>query len=181
MKRNIIKSATVLACCATLVGCGINATSESMTYDYQQASNSIKKPKNRNLLNATSVNSVKGGHEINPMIASEISNRNYKLALEQSLLSAKLLEKSSPAYSLDATIIRLARPMIGLDFTSTLSVDYKLSRVDDHKTVYHKTITATYTAQMKDSLIGATRLKMANEGAARENIKLLMNDLYKIN
>ena len=182
MKKNIISSLTILSCCMSLVGCGINASIEPMTYNYQQSHKATKKPANKNLINAITVTEVKGGHEINPLLASEISNNNYKAALEKSLHNAKLSQQSTPAakYSLDATILRFERPIIGLNFTSTLTVDYKLSSTKDHKTVFHKTIKASYTAKMSDSLIAVTRLKMANEGAARENIKKLINALYKI-
>ena len=165
----------------SLVGCGINASVEPMTYDYRQSHKAEKKPINKNLINAITVAEVKGGHEVNPLVASEISNSNYKAALEKSLQNAKLFQQEAPAkYSLEATILRFERPLIGLNFTSTLIVDYKLSNTKNHKTVFHKIIKTPYTAKMSDSLIGITRLKMANEGAARENIKKLINDLYKI-
>ena len=179
MKKRVISSLAVLSCCITLSGCGINASIEPMTYDYQQAHKTAKKPANKNLIHAITVAEVKGGHTINPLLAPEVSNENYKLALEKSLQNAQLLQEGSPGdYSLQATIERFERPIAGFDFTATLVVNYKLTK--SNKIIFDKTITSSHTAKMSDSFIGVTRLKMANEGSARNNIKQLINDLYKI-
>lgn len=176
MKKNIISFLTLLSCCIVLTGCGINASIEPMTYAHQNS----EKPKNKNLLHAISVAGVQGGHTINPLLASEISNENFKAALTKSLQHAQLYQKLAPGkYSLKATILRFERPIIGLNFKSNLTVNYKLYKANEEKPVFDKNISSSYVAKVSDSLIGITRLKMANEGAARENIKQLIRDLYR--
>ncbi|CAM4418058.1 MAG: hypothetical protein LEGION0403_FIIPPAGN_02124 [Legionella sp.] len=176
MKKNILSFFAIFACCVVLSSCGINATTDSMTYSHSYT----HKPVNKNFIHGITVSEVKGGHTINPLLASEISNENFKAALEKSLQHAQLSHGIKPGtYSLKATIVRFERPVIGLDFKSTLIVNYKLFAAKEPKPIFDKTIKSSYVAKMSDSLIGVTRLKMANEGAARENIKLLIKDLYR--
>jgi hypothetical protein len=147
-----------------------------MTYTHYSG----EKPKNKNFLQAISVTEVHGGHTINPLLASEISNANFKAALTKSLQNAQLYQKITPGkYSLKATILRFERPLVGLDFKSSLTVNYKLYTANKEKPLFDKTISSSYIAKVSDSLIGVTRLKIANEGAARENIKQLIRDLYR--
>lgn len=176
MKKNILSLLAILSCCFILSSCGINASVDSMAYRESR----IGKPANKHFLQGITVNEVKGGHTVNPLLLSEISNQNFKEALEKSLQKAGLYQNTKPgAYSLTATILRFERPMIGLDFKSSLMVNYKIYENSTKKPVFDKTIKSAYVAKMSDSFVGSIRLKMANEGAARENIKQLINSLYR--
>ncbi|HEX2981343.1 MAG TPA: hypothetical protein VHO48_13835, partial [Anaerolineaceae bacterium] len=46
--------------------------------------------------------------------------------------------------------------------------------------VYKGTIAPAYTAKFLDSLVGSERLRLATEGAARENIASLIDDLFAL-
>lgn len=176
MKKNSLSFLTVLPLCFILTGCGINASIDPMTYHYHHKG----KPKNQSIVHAITVDEVTGGHSINPLLASEISNESYKMALEKSLQSADLFKQDEQGkYSLKAKIVRFERPVMGLDFKSTLIVHYQLHDIKHNKEVFNKTIKSSYVAKFNDSIIAVTRLKLANEGAARENIKQLIGDLYK--
>jgi len=177
MLKKIGSCLLVTISCLQLSACGINASVEPMTYTY----NTMKKPVNHRLVNNINVTEVSGGHALNPLLVSEISDATFKEALEKSLQNTSLYNPDSKAnYSLNANIVRFERPMIGLDFTSTLYVHYKLTDSKTHATVYSKTIKSAHTATVGDALVGVVRVKLANEGAARENIRLLIEDLYKL-
>lgn len=163
--------------CISLSGCGINASVEPMTYTYT----ATQKPANHRLLNSIGVAEVSGGHEINPLLGSEISDNSFREALEKSLQNSKLYQQNPSAnYLLNAKIMRFERPVIGFDFKATLTVNYKLINTKNNTTVYSKTITSSHTATVKDAFVGVTRLKLANEGAAKENFHLLIEDLYRL-
>ncbi|MGQ3891668.1 hypothetical protein [Legionella sp. CNM-4043-24] len=177
MLKKIGSCLIVSLSCLSLTACGINASVEPMTYTY----NTTDKPANKSLINHIKVSEVRGGHCVNPLLVPEISDESFKAALEKSLQSASLFTaKPEARYTLSANIVRFERPLIGLDFKSTLLIHYKLNDSLTHNTIYSKTISSSHTATMNDAVVGVTRVKLANEGAARENIRLLIKDLYKL-
>jgi len=179
MRNYFSFSIVILLSCLTLTGCvGINAEVDSMTYSNPPQ---LKKPKNEKISRGIYLEKVTGGHAINPLLISDISDKQFKMALEKSLNNAKLLQESKAAnYWLSAKIVRIERPLAGLDMTTNLYVNYQLCKESCKIVVYNKTIKSSYTAKFTESLVAVARLKMANEGAARANIKQLIEDLYTI-
>lgn len=166
----------ILSLSLVLTGCASNATVGGMTYKDQMTG----KPKNASLVDNVGISSVTGGHETNPLWASQINNKNFEQALEASLKNADLYNKVNGKYQLKATLIKLKQPLLGLDLQVVCQAHYTIQNVAVNKVIYDKDITTTYTATFKDSPIAITRLKLANEGAARENIKQLIADLYQL-
>ncbi|MBL9187742.1 MAG: hypothetical protein JNK23_09710 [Opitutaceae bacterium] len=122
---------------------------------------------------SVSVN-VTGGAETSAMGASNISNTDFASAIQasitQSQLFAKILAEQSD-YRLDVQIVRLDRPMFGTSFTVNLEATWRLFRRGEPKPVWEKAVASSFTATMGDAFAGVTRLRLANEGAARANIK----------
>jgi len=131
------------------------------------------------LRSAISVSDVTGGRETNPMWTSQVSSDGFQRALEMSLQSAGLYERlvARSRFRLIADISRIDQPMLGIDMTVTSTVRYSLIDSSSNKEVYGRVITASYTAKISDALIGAERLKLANEGSMRTNIEKLIEDL----
>lgn len=123
---------------------------------------------------SVSVN-VSGGSETSAMVISKISDADFteaiKISITQSGLFAKTAGVSAADYNIDVTIIRLVQPMFGASFTVTLESTWRLTRRSDKKLIWEKSVTTPFTATMGDAFVGVTRLRLANEGAARENIK----------
>lgn len=140
------KVSSCLVLCLSLTACGINEPVEPMTYTY----NTSNKPANQRLINQIRV--------------SDVSDRRFKEALEQSLQNTSLNNKNSDAhYVLNAKIDRFESP-------STIAIHYRLIDSVTNSAIYSKTIDSSYSAAVKDSFAGA----------ARENIRLLIEDLYKL-
>jgi hypothetical protein len=118
--------------------------------------------------------SVTGGADTSSMGASKIANADFaeaiKTSITQSGLFAKISEASAADYSLGVQIVRLDQPMFGASFTVNLECTWRLSRRRDGQTVWEKAIITPFTATMGDAMVGVTRLRLANEGAARANI-----------
>jgi hypothetical protein len=125
---------------------------------------------------AVTLGQVSGGKDTNPLWISNISSEDFERALRASLQSAELLAPSGPGcrLTLTAQLLNLAQPAVGLDMTVTASVLYTLFDCSTRKEVWTRTITLPYTAAFGDSLLGVERLKLANEGAARVNIRKLV-------
>jgi hypothetical protein len=141
------------------------ATQEAMTVDSGAVVNSV--PKYRN---AIAVRSVTGGHLMNAL-----TNEALKAALESSLAANGYLAHSGTAkFYVDAEILNLDQPLIGLDLDVTADVTYKVSGAGAAATYPIKT---TGRATFSDSPIGSDRLRVANEHAMQQNIRQFLQVL----
>jgi len=121
---------------------------------------------------AIQVVSVEGGKKTNPAWLSKISNKDFKLALEDTLESVGYHSKTGKL-QLNVKLLAVEQPIAGFNLTVTTVVEYILNRPDG-KTVFSKTITAPYTAAFGEHLLAVTRLKKANEGSVRANIEAFL-------
>jgi hypothetical protein len=118
---------------------------------------------------------VTGGRATSSTYVSEISDADFREALKQSILKSALfsqvMEDNSGRYRLGAYIGALTQPLIGLSLKVDLEVSYTLVDSTTGKTVWQQSIATSYTATTSDSIVLVTRLRLANEGAARKNIE----------
>jgi hypothetical protein len=128
------------------------------------------------------VKPVTGGQETNAMWVSKVSSADFQAALERSLQSAGLsaAPASNAPYALTVNLEELDQPIAGISMTVKAVVQYELKNTADGKLVYQRRIESPYTAAFSDSYMAVERLRLANEGAARENIRMLIEDLYKV-
>jgi len=123
---------------------------------------------------------VSGGKDTNPMWTSQVSGTAYELALQNSLEANNLIQKSNPdpKFEVHARLSKLDQPFFGLDMTVTSKVGYEVIETKTRKSWFDKEILASYTAKFRDAPIGLVRLRLANEGSIRENIKKFINELF---
>jgi len=60
---------------------------------------------------------------------------------------------------------------MGFDMTVTMFAEWALVRARTNVEVWKRSIKTTHTATVGDAFVGVTRLRLANEGAAKENIR----------
>jgi hypothetical protein len=118
---------------------------------------------------------TKGGSETGVMDSSNVSNADLKVALENSITKSSLFKsvlqgRNGADYELTVTVSQLKKPMFGGAFTVTLETGWSLVKVSDKSIALRKAVTTSHTAELSDSLIGVTRLRLALEGAVRNNI-----------
>ena len=125
-----------------------------------------------------------GGKQTSAMLVSQISNEDFALALRDSFDKAGLFRKALASgfarYTLDAFIVQLNQPMFGGSMTVSMEVSYTLSRTEPKEVLWKKGIFSTYTAAFSEAFVGATRLQMANEGAARKNIEQVIQEISSL-
>ena len=173
----LIKTALLLSLIALLTACASPARIAGMTASPQPSLD----PNQTHLKESIRITQVSGGQETNPMWTSQVDAASFRQALEQSLRQAGLLGNAELAnHYLSAELIDLDQPLIGASFTVTARVRYELIDADADQVVYQELITQPYTAQFSDAFIGTERLKLANEGAIRNNIEALIEDLYQL-
>jgi len=121
---------------------------------------------------------VSGGEETNPLWTSQVSSTAFRGALERSLDASGLLGGSNSAkHGIEATLRSLDQPLIGLDMTVNSNVSYAVRDLKTKEVWFEESIPASYTATMGDAFVGVTRLKLANEGSVRENIKAFIEEI----
>lgn len=127
----------------------------------------------------TSVNSVIGGKETNPLWISNVSGADFERALEESLKAAGLLSQNRQAseYQINADLVKMDQPLFGIDMTVTAHVKYELIDRKNGTAVYKKELRIPFTATMGDAFLGVERLKIANEGAVKSNIKTFIEEI----
>jgi hypothetical protein len=127
---------------------------------------------------------VIGGRETSAMAASQISNEDFAQAIresfEQSGLFQKALSDGLAKYRLDAFITQVNQPMFGFAMTVSMEVNYTLARTAPQGVIWQKAISSSYTAAVSEAFVGVTRLRIANEGAARNNIDQAMEEISKL-
>ena len=166
----------LLASWAVLSGCSTPATSKSMvvsTFSLQKV-----------FPYSVSVN-VLGGKETDAMDKSQISNEAFMQAIADSLyksgLFSKIIHGKNADYLLNVMIFNLAQPSFGFSFTVKMEAVWSLAHADSKKVLMRESIRSSFTATMGEAFAGVTRLRIATEGAAQENIRLGIKKLSQLN
>lgn len=179
--KSMIKKITVnlaVIGCIFIIGCAGAAKVEKMVVPRHETSFLIAKGE---LKDNVHLSEVIGGEETNPLWTSEIGNNEFRDALIQSLKDAHYLGSPESNYQLSANLLKVDQPLIGINMEVTTEVNYILIDMKSGKEILNENIIASYTAGFDDSVLAVKRLRLANEGSARENIHELLKVLSKLN
>ena len=92
---------------------------------------------------------------------------------------------ASPARidQLTADLLRVDQPMFGFDMTVSATVRYLIvehatgnRQHATGKEIFPRNIPTSFTAKVSNAFVGAERLKLANEGAVRNNFAALIDE-----
>ena len=166
----------ICACAAVLGGCATGASYEAMVPPTVTA---VKKHPQ-----SVSVE-VSGGQETDAMGKSQVSNESFAQALEQAITQsqtfAQVTKGAGQQYKLSVVIAGLDQPSFGFSFTVKMEAGWTLKRADTGATVWQESIRSEYTAGAGDAFAGVVRLRMATEGAARNNISQGLSKISQLN
>ena len=123
------------------------------------------------------VSNVSGGRDTNPLWASQVGNADFQQALEKSLSAQGILATGNAKYRLDAALVELKQPLLGLDLKVTSTVRYRVTEVSTGRMAFDQTITADFTAGIGDAVIAVERLRLANEGSIKTNLSKFLDQL----
>ena len=153
------------ACAAFLGGCATPATYQAMVATDFTATK--KHPQTVSV-------EVTGGKATETTGKPQISNEEFARALVESInksqLFSKVVEGPGGNYLLTAQMFNLEQPSFGLTYVVKMEVGWTLKRADTGKTVWQESIQSEFTATVSDAFAAVTRLHLATEGAARNNI-----------
>ena len=131
--------------------------------------------------NALVIARVDGGETTNPLWTSEVDGAAFQGALRVSLEQNDLLAKTLPSsrFDLFATLGSVNQPLFGLDLAVSSTVAYRVVERKTQLDWFNDSVFASYTATFSDSPIAIQRLRLANEGSIRENIKKFIRRLVE--
>jgi hypothetical protein len=115
-----------------------------------------------------------GGTETFALGRSKISNRAFTEALADALRESGILvalADQSADYHLAVAIDELEQPHVAFPMKVRLTTSWKLWPRDEHEPVWRETLSTTYTEPFAEEFFGIKRLRLATEGAARQNIE----------
>lgn len=161
------KTLAAIALAFALSACAAPARVDQMTVASPPAGAAVP---DTALHSAVQVGDVTGGHDTNPLWKSEVGNSEFKGALEGSLKAEGVSADPRARYRLDANLVELDQPWIGLNLTVRSTVEYKLMEIATNSVAYDQRVTAEYTATVGDAFVAVERLRLANEGSIRKNI-----------
>jgi hypothetical protein len=168
--------AIFLSCTALLAGCASAPTFDTMI----PASVSTEKHHTQSV----SV-SVSGGKATDAMDKPQISDDAFKQALTESITRSRVFSSvvQGPGgdYLLSVTLHSLDQPSFGLSFLVKMEAGWTLRRASGGAPVWQESIRSEFTATTSDSFAAVTRLRMATEGAARENIAQGLAKISRLN
>jgi len=125
---------------------------------------------------------VKGGEETSMWWGSRVSGLALEQALDDSLRGVGMLAPVSGAkYQLRVQLLGLVQPILGADFTATMTIHYLLVDKQDGRVLYQRSVRSAHTADFGESLLSQPdRARLANEGAVRTNIATMLRDLMEL-
>jgi hypothetical protein len=180
--RSLVKSRSVfsvllLFALAGLAGCASPARTGMMTVPSGAVTvASAQSPFHQ----AVAIASVSGGKATNPLWTSEVGQLEFEGALRDSLTNNALLARVAPSrFELHAILKSVDQPLFGFDMTVTSSIAYRVVETESRASWFDELVTVSYTAKFADSLLGVERLKLANEGSIKTNIRTFIEELVR--
>jgi hypothetical protein len=167
-------AASVIVAASLLTGCATASKSDAMVVDQVAIAHSSSSD--------VSV-VVSGGQETSKMGASQISDDSFAQALRDSITKSGLFKSvaaSGGRYKLTAFIGKVDQPTFGLSMTVKMEVSYTLVDTKSGKTVWSKNIASEHTAKPSEAFAGVKRLRLANEGAAKDNIQQALTEISNV-
>ena len=123
------------------------------------------------------IGGVTGGERTTLISNSKVSDESFREALTTSLrLNALLSDQTDDDYIVFAEIQKVEQPVLQINFTTHASVSYRVVATKGGAELYAQTVDSSSEATLGDTIIRQERIRIATEGAMRENIGIFLND-----
>jgi uncharacterized protein YcfL len=115
-----------------------------------------------------------GGAETSATSGSNISDAELKASIEDIVIQSKvfksIVQGAGGDYELSVRVVSLSKPLFGATFTVEMEAAWSLTKQADRSVLMRKSVKSSGKATMGEAFVGANRLRMAVENAARDNI-----------
>ncbi len=137
---------------------------------------------------ALTIVKIEGGEHSIPTLRPKVYREEFRKALESSLGLSRLLAdpRSEAKFDLYIKLVQLKQPLVAFGPTVTARIEYRVIERGTNRIWFSDTVFGTYTEEQSslcfivyfdESCDGASALRLANEGAIRENIKTFIKRL----
>lgn len=128
---------------------------------------------------------VSGGEETSSLGRSNISDPALKEAIETAISKTRafkqLIKMGDADFELSASIVTVNQPIMGGSFTVKTDLAWVLTKQQGNKVVWRKLIRSEHTISVGEAFAGAVRLRLATEGAVRNNIEKALKEIAGLN
>jgi hypothetical protein len=128
------------------------------------------------LRNAVRIGTVTGGGATNPAWLSNVSAADFRTALQQSLAAHGMQATGLGRYAIDVDLLSIDRPIFAFDMPVSATILYTITSSGAR---IEETVITPYMVKFSDAPLGPERLRLAVEGAVRENIDALIKRLIR--
>jgi hypothetical protein len=106
-----------------------------------------------------------------PQVSDSELQQAVAAAITQTKTFSRVVDGKNGDYILTVNVFNVTQPSFGLAFTVTVEMGWTLARADTGAKVWQESIKSAHTVGATESFVGATRLKLATEGAIRNNVQ----------
>lgn len=158
----------ILVCAVTvwLTGCASPASKQELIVDVASFGT--------NHLYSVSVKAG-GGGETGAMDYTNISNEDLAGAIEESIIKSGLFSSvvhgDDADYKLSVYLVSMSKPVFGFSFTIDMEMSWSLVNSKTGEAVMRESIKSSHTATAGEAFAAVTRIRIAVEGAAEDNIR----------
>jgi len=177
--RNSLQGIFVLAITALILSaCASPAILQNMIVTPQDIKAYLPSP---NFENAITISKVDRNKKTNSILTSKIDEKSFQNALRASLKNNGLLAAHQPSsrFDLFVNLEAFEQPLFGKEFKVTSNIKYKVVERKTKVTWYEELVSASFITPYSDSGLPVGGMRLANEGAVRENIKEFITSLSK--
>jgi hypothetical protein len=106
-----------------------------------------------------------------PQVSDTELQQAVAAAITQTKTFSRVVDGKSGDYILTVTVFDVTQPSFGFTFTVGVEMGWTLARADNGAKVWQESIKSEHTVGTGEAFVAVTRLKLATEGAIRDNVK----------
>jgi hypothetical protein len=175
VKNNNFRLLLIIAIVALVEGCASPATKQEIIVD--ETSFGTQHPYSVTVI-------AGGGGETDATGYTNISNEDLAGAIEESILNAGLFSSvvkgDGADYKLSVYLISMSKPMFGFSFTVDMEMSWSLVNTKTGEAVMRESVKSSHTATAGEAFAAVTRIRIAVEGAAEDNIRQGLQKIAKL-
>jgi hypothetical protein len=127
---------------------------------------------------------VTGGRATESTGTPQVSNEAFREALAATLsrsrLFAHVIEEKVADLEMNVIIFSIDQPATGMSVAVTMEAGWTLTKRSSGEIVWQKVVRSAYTASGGSAVTFTSRLRLATEGAARENISNAVSEISEL-
>jgi len=106
-----------------------------------------------------------------PQVSDVELQQAVTAAINQTKTFSRVVDGKNGDYILTVNVFSISQPSFGFSFTVGVEMGWTLTRADNSTKIWQEAIKSEHTVGATEAFVGATRLKLATEGAIRNNVK----------